>query len=66
MEMLEAYYEGTMKSNTNIKIFEMTTATYLLKLKDADLISRKNPKFHKKLEFCHFGLNGSFSSKHCP
>lgn len=41
MEMLEAYYESTMKSNTNLKISEMTTATYLLKLKDPNLISRR-------------------------
>ena len=45
MGMIEAYYESNMKSNTKIKISKMTSGTYLLKLKDADLISRKTLSF---------------------
>ena len=45
MEMLGTYYERNMKSNEKLKISEMTTATYLLKLKDDDLISRKTLNF---------------------
>ena len=45
MEMLETYYERNMKSNTKLKISEMTTVTYLWKLKDDDLISRKTLNF---------------------
>ena len=41
MEMLETYYERNIKSNTKLKISEMTTTTYILKLKDTNLMSRK-------------------------
>jgi len=45
MGMLENYYESNMKSNATLEISEITTATYLLKLKDDDLISIKTLNF---------------------
>jgi len=55
-----------MKSNTIPKILEMSIATYVLKLKDDDLISRKTLNFIRNRNFVFFGLNGNFSSSHGP
>jgi len=40
-----------MKSNEKIKVSPMTTATYLFKLKDDDLISRKTLNFIQNIIF---------------
>jgi len=45
MEMLETYFESNIKSNEKLKISEMTTVTYLLKLNEDDLISKRTLNF---------------------
>jgi len=54
MQMLAAYCENIMKSNTTLNISEMTTATYLWKLKYDNLVGKKTLNFIKKNRILSF------------
>jgi len=55
MEMLETYYRSNMKSNTKLNILDMTTSTYLWKLKEDSLISKITVNFIRNHNSMFFG-----------